>query len=548
MTNQRNIGDYSLIAPLGEGGMARVHLAIKRGPAGFNKLLVIKEIRSELADQEEFAAMFMDEARLAARLNHPNVVQTIEVGESRGRRFITMEFLDGQPLNAVLKRVKRKNAPLDEHIWILTKVLAGLHYAHELTDFDGTPLNVVHRDVSPQNVFITYDGQVKLVDFGIAKAAGAINVTKKGVFKGKIGYGAPEQLTRKPADRRADVFAVGVMLWEAIARRRLAVGDDIAGIIFARVSGDELQLTDVVPDVDEQLATICNKALAIDPEQRFATALAMQVALEEYLELRDHSLRPRDVGEFVASRFADERQAMRQRIDEAIGDADVAAEPSEDVMGAQEVAEPTPAPPSGSTVGGVEVADPASSAVGLQPNRSQVGWVALAAAIVVLAGVVAVVLTRSASPTESGNAALAATDDVPEQVAAAPPVTVTHEVDAAKGRATLSIAVLPSVATIILDGTTVAGNPYEAQIVRGAQPHIVRAEAPGFVAEERIVTLLEDEAITIQLRPDRASQKPTGSSDAADVAAAPKPASTGTLHKKAGKAGRAIDTSNPYAR
>jgi serine/threonine-protein kinase len=173
----RGEGRYRPIATLGEGGMARVLLTVSSGPAGVRKLLVVKQIRPELAHDTEFVAMFLDEARLAARLSHPNVIHTYEVGIDEAGPFIVMEYLDGQSMQALIAKVKRANIPLGVHLRILTKVLAGLHYAHELKDYNGTPLHVVHRDVSPQNVFIGYDGYVKVVDFGVAKVAGSTERT-----------------------------------------------------------------------------------------------------------------------------------------------------------------------------------------------------------------------------------------------------------------------------------------------------------------------------------------------------------------------------------
>ena len=215
-------GRYRLIAELGRGGMATVFLAVTEGAMGinFNKLVVLKRLREHVADDPEFVTMLMDEARIAARLNHPNVVQTLEVDKAEGEPFLAMEYLDGQPLHRILSR-DRATFPLAMFLAVLADVLSGLHHAHELADFDGTPLNIVHRDVTPHNVFVTYNGQVKVVDFGIAKAEGRASETKHGVVKGKVSYMAPEQARSGMLDRRTDVFAVGVMLFEACTRRRM---------------------------------------------------------------------------------------------------------------------------------------------------------------------------------------------------------------------------------------------------------------------------------------------------------------------------------------
>jgi serine/threonine-protein kinase len=210
---------FRVIAELGEGGMARVHLALARGPSGVNKLVVLKTLRSHLANDPACLEMFIHEGRLAARLNHPNVVQTYEVNEDGGRQVMVMEYLEGQPLSHVYARGRKSGQlPLEMYVRVLCDALAGLHYAHELADFDGKPLNLVHRDVSPQNIFVTFDGQVKILDFGIAKAAvNAPNQTETGVLKGKVRYMAPEQIAGEALDRRADIFAVGAILWEVLA-------------------------------------------------------------------------------------------------------------------------------------------------------------------------------------------------------------------------------------------------------------------------------------------------------------------------------------------
>ncbi len=235
----QSLGKYRFVATLGHGGMAEVFLAVALGPAGFNKLQVIKRLRPNLAEDPDLCAMFLDEARLAARLNHRNVVQTNEVDRVDGQYFMAMEYLDGQPLHRILVQAKKlgRPLPLPAISRVLCDALAGLHYAHQLADYDGAPLGVVHRDVSPQNIFVTYDGQVKIVDFGIAKAARRAVETETGVIKGKVSYMAPEQAFGD-VDGRADVFAVGVVLWELVAGRRLwqGMGDpEILGALVREV-------------------------------------------------------------------------------------------------------------------------------------------------------------------------------------------------------------------------------------------------------------------------------------------------------------------------
>jgi serine/threonine-protein kinase len=311
-TGAGGFGKYRLIAELGHGGMAEVFLAIASGPAGFNKLVVLKQIRDQLADDPEFLAMFLDEARLAARLNHPNVVQTNEVGEDGRRYFIAMEYLEGQPLNRIVQRLaKDGRLTLPMHVRILIDALAGLHYAHELADFDGTPLQVVHRDATPHNIFVTYAGQVKVVDFGIAKALGSSAETRAGVLKGKVSYMAPEQALGEKVDRRADVFAVGIMLWEALAGRRPFKGQNDVVILQKLVAGEIPSPGTVRDDIPELLEAICMKALARDREERYASAEDMQRALEAALEKLGERPQLRAVGDLVTKTFADERLRIR---------------------------------------------------------------------------------------------------------------------------------------------------------------------------------------------------------------------------------------------
>lgn len=279
----RSFGRYDIISRLGVGGMAQVYLAMQRGPASVSRLVALKQLRAEVAADSQFLTMFADEARIALRLSHPNVVHTYEVVADSDAFFIAMELVQGQSLSALLRHIGRERMPLHEHIWILSQVLAGLHHAHTLTDFDGTPLKIVHRDVSPSNAIVTYEGEVKLLDFGIAKASVAKAATQVGVIKGKLGYASPEQCLGSPVDARSDVYAVGVMLWEAIAGRRRAVGDTALAQLQARVNDQELAIESVRPDVAPELADITRKALALSAEARFESALQMQQALETYL-------------------------------------------------------------------------------------------------------------------------------------------------------------------------------------------------------------------------------------------------------------------------
>ena len=312
----RTFGKYRLLAELGRGGMADVHLAVSVGPAGFSKLQVIKRLRPGMTDEAEMRHMMLDEARLAARLNHKNIVQTNEVGIVDEQYFLAMEYLDGQPYHRILKRAAQlgRTIPLPFAVKILCEVLSGLHYAHECRDYDGVSLGVVHRDVSPQNLFVTYDGQVKVVDFGIAKSTGRLVETQTGIIRGKITYMAPEQAFANTVDRRADIFSVGVLLWEAVAGERLW-GHLSDPEIVARMMKEIPPVTSVRPDAPADLVALCSRALSRDPELRPATAAEMRGVLEEYLASHDIQVNAEAIGHLVVDLFSEERDELSRLVD-----------------------------------------------------------------------------------------------------------------------------------------------------------------------------------------------------------------------------------------
>jgi serine/threonine-protein kinase len=319
-----SFGDYHMVAELGHGGMADVFLALIGGPSGtgFAKLAVIKRLRPNLAEEPEFIAMLVEEARIAARFNHPNVVQTHDVGTVGAEYYIAMEYLDGQPLHALRRAARRAGQPLAPALQylIIADALAGLHYAHELADYDGSPLGIVHRDVTPSNIFVTYDGQVKVVDFGLAKAAGRATQTRTGIVKGTRRYMSPEHAMGQPTDRRADLFSAGILVWEAATGKRFWGDRDEMGVACGLLTGDyNPSPRSVDPRVPEDIDQVCRKALAWAPASRFATAADFRAALEACLDARSLDQR-RNIGRRASTLFAAERREMQRIIEKATRD------------------------------------------------------------------------------------------------------------------------------------------------------------------------------------------------------------------------------------
>jgi len=308
---------YRVLMELGEGGTAHVFLAVARGPSGFNKLVVLKALKRSLAGDKDFRRMFMNEARLSARLNHPNIVQVNEVIEQEGLPVIVMQYLEGRPLLDVINRAS-DTLTLAMHLQIICDSLSGLHYSHELCDYDGTPIKVVHRDMTPHNVFVTFDGQVKLLDFGIAKLSGSVAETQEGVLKGKLRYMPPEQIMGEPVDRRTDVYAVGVMLWEAVTGVKMWRALSEATIMNRVLEGQIPVPSTERPDVDPELERIVVKALSTNASERYPTAIELQSEIEAYMASHKLAVSPREIGTFVSELFTDFRQETKKAIEEKL--------------------------------------------------------------------------------------------------------------------------------------------------------------------------------------------------------------------------------------
>ena len=317
---------YTILGKLTQGGMAEVYLARQQGPAGYTKLVVIKRVRPHLANDQDFVAMFVNEARLAALINHPNVVQIFDLGQGgvTGQDwFLAMEFLDGRDMLLVGRacRGHNKAVPFDVTARIIADACHGLEHAHQLAGSDGRPLNLVHRDMSPENILITFEGQVKVLDFGIAKARDNAFRTQAGQIKGKLGYVAPEAILGKPLDGRADIFAIGATLYLFLCGKPAFAGNNPMEI-FEKSLKPPMPPKKVNHRVPDALNDICMRCLAIEPNERYQSCGELRQALDHYLAGTGRPLGPPQLAQFMKILFPPDTDEQRQRIQAFIQQAD----------------------------------------------------------------------------------------------------------------------------------------------------------------------------------------------------------------------------------
>jgi serine/threonine-protein kinase len=491
------MGRYEIVATLAAGGMAEILLARLEGAEGFERPVVVKRILPQLARTRSYRDMFVDEARIAAAIRHPNVIDVHELIEHEGELFIVMEYLDGESVGSLMRRMwsRGRTLPRDMAAYIVAEACAGLHAAHELTDRDGHPRNLVHRDVSPHNVFVTYQGSIKLLDFGVAQASERITKTETGQVKGKFEYMSPEQCQSRPLDRRADVFALGVMLYELTTSRRLFKRPSLPATLDAICRQQVVSPSQVDPAYPAALEKVCLRALARRPSDRHATALEMRRELLAAVgSSADQARLPEErlgalMREVFADRFADKREMVRR----CSSGAKVTEVPDAEVDAEIEI----PIVEDGGTLLGSVAQDSTERA------RPRAGWiVALLAVAAVGAGLW--LARQNAAPAIAGSdvqpAAATAMAVVPPPE---PPPPVPATAAAPPSEVSLEIVTNPPGAEILIDGRASGRSPASITLPRGKSPVTLEVRRSGFVTARQTVAPDIDQRVVLDLRPSR---------------------------------------------
>ncbi|HEX8110275.1 MAG TPA: protein kinase, partial [Kofleriaceae bacterium] len=308
------LGSFEILHRLARGGMAEIYLARTSGPSGFEKLVVLKKILGKYADKPRYVQLFLEEARIAASLDHPGIAQVYDIGMVDGSYFFAMEHLHGQDVRSILHRAWRigERLPIEHAVQIARHVASALHFAHEKRRGDGTLLGLVHRDVSPSNILVTYDGATKLLDFGVAKTAASTVKTRTGALKGKISYMSPEQARGAPLDRRSDIFSLGIVLWEMVTTQRLYRADNDLATLQLIIHQPPRPPSQVCPECPPELERIVLRALAQDPDARYPTAEQLVLELDELA--REHKLKqsPQALAATLGELFGPELAAWRE--------------------------------------------------------------------------------------------------------------------------------------------------------------------------------------------------------------------------------------------
>lgn len=489
-------GRFQLLLEMAQGGMATLFLARIKGPEQFQKLLVIKKIHDHLAQEREFIEMFLDEARIAALIHHPNVVTIFDMGQVKDAHYIAMEYVHGHNLSEIMRAAKRQQGvfPWPHAVRIAISAAAGLQAAHELRTPEGKPLNVVHRDVSPQNILVSYDGHIKVVDFGVAYAAEKISHTMSGTVKGKMAYMSPEQATSQPLDRRSDVFSLGIVLFEVICLRRLFKEETDAATLYRVIEAEVPRPRSFRPDIPADLEKIILKALAKHPEDRFSTAGELEDALDRVLLGHGEVVKDQHVGRLMDTLFHEQRKIKDEQIKQA-----------------QLVDSKDPIKAFG--MGGEVTSDPRAFHTDSLVQRPAVkkpvpifALVSLGLLVTTIVFLLAVYVTREKEPPIKNKETYSATNSNtrPPSLAMEPRQTISSK-PLASTTVTLRVVIRPTEAetSIWFRNRRWAGPELELKIQPSEKQEQIKIEARGFQTEVLDLLMNRDREILLSLQPSR---------------------------------------------
>jgi serine/threonine-protein kinase len=521
------VGRYEVVGPLATGGMAEILLGRIVGPSGFQRPVVIKRILPHLAKEKGFVEMFLDEARIVAGIRHPNVVQVHELGHEGDELFLIMEYLEGESAAGVAKRLRAHEESLDYSLaaYIVAEACAGLHAAHELVDSNGQKQNVVHRDVSPQNVIITYSGEVKVLDFGIAVAADRVTRTETGTFKGKFEYASPEQCRGQKLDRRSDVFALGILLFEVSTGKRLFKRLGQLGTLRAICEEPMIRPTALLADFPPALENVFLRAVERDKDKRYPTALDMRRDLLAAIRTMTTEVAPEEHLASVRQRiFADrvlEKSSMLRRVEAGSVVDDIPAPETDTSIEIPLAVDGGSMPPGADagaaqpTGGGARPPDsPSLSQPGVYshsvaqaavvPARSSRSVVVLAAgfAMLAVAGIALIVASRSAGghPRSVASALPAASTQAPV-AKPAESASAASALPAPPAEVVIRIETSPAKAHVLVAGEDRGVSPIDLHVPRSSDATDIEIRSDGYQTQREKVTPETDQKIKLTLVP-----------------------------------------------
>ena len=481
--NPRTIGRFEVVGKLASGGMAEILLGRLRGPEGFERPVVIKRVHSHLiASDPRFVTMFLDEARISAMINHPNVAQVQELGHHDNDLFLVMEYLEGESLAELLRKLvlREERLPPELCTYIVAEACAGLHAAHELTDQQGEPLGVVHRDVSPQNIFVTYSGDVKILDFGIAVARERSTKTETGELKGKFRYMSPEQCVAKPLDRRSDIFALGIVLYELLTCRPLFARENQLLTLRAIVKDPIAPPSTKVDDLPAGLDQLCLRALSRDPKERPQTAADFRRELVRISRdgnptlLGDDALKKEMLKLFAEQ--IQEKSAMLRSVQNGVEVSCIPVESEPHIKLPSLLTDPKMSSALAATPAAVKKAT---------RTKSRKRWVAAAVLVLTIAGLASVTYLR-----------------LPELVAPSPLLAKGGGVDVPApltSKVTFKINSRPQGATVTISGTERGTTPIVVKLPKGPGSAELQLNLPDYQIAQRSLSLQRDQTVSLSL-------------------------------------------------